>query len=244
MTSIKAVLLSAGLGTRLRPLTETIPKCLVSVNGRPLLDYWLQQLSSISCDEVIINTHYLSEKVVEYLNQLDSVSPKITLSYEPELLGTAGTLRKLLPELPESHVVLIHADNLMLDPLSVFVNKHFNARPPHTLLSLLSFRTQDPSSCGMLTVDGTGVMTGYEEKPINYIGTSNLANGALFVLTPQFIQSFESSFRTEVDFSAEVLPKLIGKVFVHESSKPYIDIGTPDALAQARRLCYRYTLST
>ena len=68
MKKIKALLLSAGFGTRLRPLTLKTPKCLVKVNGVPLLNHWLLKLEKLGCEEVIINTHYLSHKVLEFLD--------------------------------------------------------------------------------------------------------------------------------------------------------------------------------
>ena len=74
MKKIKALLLAAGYGTRLRPLTLKTPKCLVEVNGRPLLSYWLEKLEKIGCDEVLINTHYLSNKVIKFLNAYESKS--------------------------------------------------------------------------------------------------------------------------------------------------------------------------
>ena len=66
---IRALLLAAGLGTRLRPLTNHTPKCLVPIAGRPLLAQWLEQLESISCQAAIVNTHYLADQVVAFLNK-------------------------------------------------------------------------------------------------------------------------------------------------------------------------------
>ena len=92
MKKIKALLLAAGYGTRLRPLTLNVPKCLVEINGEPLLSNWLYKLENLGCEEVLINTHYLSEKVVEFLEKFNSQKLKINISHEKEILGTAGTL--------------------------------------------------------------------------------------------------------------------------------------------------------
>ena len=80
------------MGTRLRPLTNNIPKCLVKIGEKPILGIWLENLSKAGCEEVIINTHYLSEMVNEYLKDKEFGNMKIITSYEPKLLGTAGTL--------------------------------------------------------------------------------------------------------------------------------------------------------
>ena len=66
---MKAILLAAGLGTRLKPLTNTIPKCLVPISGRPLLSYWLEKLANLGINEILINVHYLAEQVENYISQ-------------------------------------------------------------------------------------------------------------------------------------------------------------------------------
>ena len=90
---MKAFLLAAGLGTRLRPITEEIPKCLVPINGKPLLEYWLESIFSSGIKECLINTHYLSEKVADYI-ATSKYKKSITVVYEKKLIGTAGSLKK------------------------------------------------------------------------------------------------------------------------------------------------------
>ena len=89
-------MLAAGLGTRLRPLTLNTPKCLVEINGEPLLINWLNKLKKIGCDEVLINTHYLASDVEKVIKEWGENNLKVTITYEEELLGTAGTLRRNL----------------------------------------------------------------------------------------------------------------------------------------------------
>ena len=88
---MKAFLLAAGLGTRLRPLTDSVPKCLVPVGGRPLLDVWLDNLRAAGVDEVLINLHHMAEKVRSHLTAHRG-EPRVWTSYEHTLLGSAGTL--------------------------------------------------------------------------------------------------------------------------------------------------------
>jgi mannose-1-phosphate guanylyltransferase len=90
---MKALLLAAGLGTRLRPITEKIPKCLVPINGVPLLDIWLEKLSNIGIEEFLINTHYLHQDVENFISK-NKYKKKIKTTFEEKLLGTAGTLIK------------------------------------------------------------------------------------------------------------------------------------------------------
>ena len=90
--SFKALLLAAGLGTRLRPITINTPKCLVKIGNLPLLEIWLTKLKNAGCESVLINTHYLSDQIDNFLQNKRFGDMKITTSYEPVLLGTAGTL--------------------------------------------------------------------------------------------------------------------------------------------------------
>ena len=109
--TIKALLLSAGLGTRLRPITESIPKCLVEINNKPILEYWIEKLENISVDQIIVNTHYLSHKVDLFLEKQNRKDMKILNFYEEKLLGTAGTLIANYEFFSDSLGILIHADN-------------------------------------------------------------------------------------------------------------------------------------
>ena len=89
---IRCLLLAAGLGTRLRPITNHQPKCLVEVGGRPILEWWLEHLETIQCEKTIVNTHYHAEQVSQFLRNRKSKHIHIVERYEQKLLGTAGTL--------------------------------------------------------------------------------------------------------------------------------------------------------
>ena len=94
--TLKVLLLSAGLGTRLKPLTNKIPKCLVKINGKPLLHLWLEKLENLKCESILINTHYFPLKVNKAIHDWGGEKSKIYTTFEKELLGTAGTLIKHL----------------------------------------------------------------------------------------------------------------------------------------------------
>jgi mannose-1-phosphate guanylyltransferase len=125
---MRALLLSAGLGTRLRPLTLRVPKCLVPIHGKPLLDYWLEHLFAAATERVLINTHWLPEVVREHVAR----SPwrdRIDLVHEDKLLGTAGTVLANREWLGDRPFLLAHADNLTDFDLGEFRARH-SARPP------------------------------------------------------------------------------------------------------------------
>ncbi len=231
--TIKALLLSAGLGTRLRPLTNHTPKCLIKVKGVPLLETWLNKLEKLGCEEVLINTHYLKDQVKEFLVSRKKTNMKINIVYEDKLLGTAGTLIKNLNFFDNSIGLLIHADNYMEDELFPFIES-FYLRPNNCLLSMLTFETDNPSSCGIIERDENNVLTAfYEKQPGNY---GNCANGAIYAFEREFIDFVKNLPLLTTDFSCDVIPKLIGKIHTWKTLKSYEDIGSYASLNKSLML--------
>src|SRR6185436_15356190 len=108
---MRALLLAAGLGTRLRPLTDSVPKCLVPVQGRPLLDYWLELLAPGGIERMLINTHYLPQQVRDFVAR-SRWREGITLVHEEKLLGTGGTVLANRAFFGAAAFMVAHADNL------------------------------------------------------------------------------------------------------------------------------------
>ena len=230
---LKALLLSAGFGTRLRPLTYETPKCLVEINGEKLLINWLKKLEKIGCDEVLINTHYLSDKVDEVLINWNPKKLKIKTVYEEELLGTAGTLRKNSDFFKNSIGLLIHVDNFTNLNLNDFLKRHYS-RKEHCIISMVTFKSENPKECGIVEVDNDNVMTNYFEKVKN--PPSNIANGAIFAFEDSFLDYFLSLSNEDNNFCADIVPKLRGKIQTYFTNCCFIDIGTPGSLKLARDL--------
>ena len=229
---MRAILLAAGLGTRLRPLTNDIPKCLVPINGEPLLGIWLARLSANGVGPFLVNTHYFSRKVENFIEQCN-FSEKITTIYEPELLGTAGTLLKNINFFNGEDGLLIHADNYCLENFERFLNAHQN-RPAGCLMTMMTFITDDPRSCGIVELNEQNVVTKFHEKVASPPG--NLANGAIYILSSQLLDQLKTKFSSAVDFSADVLPLLLGKIYAYKSQTGVIDIGTPESYRKANTL--------
>lgn len=100
MTKMKALILAGGLGTRLRPITDTIPKCLVEIDGKPVLQHLIEYLNKYDIVDIAVNTHWLHTEVIKWAGN------KVMFSFEPELLGTAGTIKKWIPWLGEDFLVM------------------------------------------------------------------------------------------------------------------------------------------
>ena len=161
---MKVVLLAAGLGTRLRPLTDTVPKCLVPIHGKPLLDFWIEKfVHRDDVSAIYINLHYLHDKVENHLNHRWADEPKITTWYEPHLLGTGGTLCTHAQALVDQPTILIHADNLSVFDTDGFIAAYLN-RPETADMTMMLFQTATPQSCGIVELNEHGLLVKMHEK--------------------------------------------------------------------------------
>jgi len=230
---LRALLLAAGLGTRLRPLTLHTPKCLVPIGGVPLLGRWLRQLERAGCTAVLVNTHYLAVQVEAYLQSWHSYTMAVHTVHEPELLGTAGTLLANQSFLSGCTGLLIHADNAMAEDLQPFLTAHHN-RQAGCLLTMLTFTTDTPSSCGIVEIDDQHIAVGFHEKIKNPHG--NRANGALYAFEPHLLDQLNRMAPPPSNFSTEVIPRLMGRIQTWHTDQAYLDIGTPEALVTAQQL--------
>lgn len=221
---MNALLLAAGFGTRLRPLTNLIPKCLVPIKNRPLLDIWIESLVSLGIKSIRINTHYLSDIVEEHINK-SIYTNQIDLVYENDLLGTGGTLINNIDFFGGEDGLMIHADNYCLDDLSLLITAH-NNRPNGCLITILVFETEYPSACGIVQINRLGIATSFHEKVMNPPG--NLANGAIYVLSKEAIDIIKNDFSHKTDFVNEILIHFIGKIFTYKTNQIFMDIGTPE----------------
>jgi mannose-1-phosphate guanylyltransferase len=227
---MRALLLAAGFGTRLRPLTNTIPKCLVPIHGRPLLDYWLDNLlGNDAVESVVINTHYLAEVVEAHV----AASPwrdRIDLVHEPELLGTGGTLVACAAALGAGPALVAHADNLTDFDVSAFIAFH-SGRPAGAAMSMLAFRTDAPRTCGILELDPHGCVIAFHEKVEDPPG--DLANAAVYIVEPEITAFAAGLGKAFVDLSTEVIPHFLGRIAVMETSGYHRDIGNLESLERA-----------
>ena len=229
---MKAILLAGGYGTRLKPITNHVPKCLVPVAGKPLLSYWLENLKMAGINSFLINTHYLKDQVEAFV-QNSEFKKSVRLVYESELLGTAGTLIENLHYFEGEDGLLIHADNFCTENFSEFIKAH-NSRPDGCIVTMLIFRTKDSRSCGIVELDERKVVTGFYEKVENPPG--DLANGAIYLLSPEFYKILKECYLGASDFSKDIVPKLMGKIFTYETKGFFADIGTVENYQRVLRL--------
>lgn len=229
---MNAILLAAGYGTRLGDLVKKTPKCLIKIDKKPLLQIWLEKLCKAGVNKVLINTHFLSDQVIDFINSYNSINLKIEYTYEENLLGTGGTLIKNINFSQNEDCLLIHADNLVFENIGNFI-KHHNNRRNCTSMSLMSFITSEPKECGIIKINKKNVLTSFYEK--SDYDNGNIANGAVYILSKEMIKELSTmEFNTQLDFSNDVIPKYINKINVFKTNKPFFDIGTIKNLEKAR----------
>ncbi|MCF6309507.1 MAG: nucleotidyltransferase family protein [Sulfurimonas sp.] len=228
---MKALLLAAGHGTRLRPVTDVTPKCLVPIDGKPLLEYWLENLSRSGIEEFLINTSYLSEQVEEFVKS-SQYRDKVTLAHENKLLNTGGTLLANEKFFDDKAFMLVHADNLSFCDFKDFIESHKN-RPLGCEMTMMLFESDTPSSCGVVKLDENYIVQEFYEKVEN--PPSNLANGAVYICEPAIFEFLHSLGRDEIDFSNDILPNYIGKINTFLNDVYHRDIGTRESYVLAQQ---------
>ncbi|RTL57742.1 MAG: nucleotidyltransferase family protein [Rhodocyclaceae bacterium] len=228
---MRALLLAAGLGTRLRPLTDHLPKCLVPIHGRPLLDYWLALLLDHGVEEVLINTHYMAPLVLQYLDA-STWRSRVKVVHEESLAGTGGTLLENRAFFREETCLVAHADNLTLFDMADFARCHA-LRAKGVEMTMMVFESDDPGSCGIVELDADGVVQGFHEKVSQPPG--NLANAAVYLVEPPVLDMMAGLGKTQIDFSTEVIPRLLGRMGTYCNVRYHRDIGNPRSWMAANR---------
>ena len=226
-----AVLLAAGCGTRMGDLTRNCPKCLIPINGRPLLDHWLEKCSGAGIPRVYINGFYLAEQVEAFLEQARSrYDLEIRYIREKKLSGTGGFLRLIRDELrPYPAGFMCHADNFTDLDLREFMKFHVGH---DAVLSVALFHSKTPKSCGIVERSAPdGRILKFREKPSD--PKTDLASGAMFILSPEILDMLPD--REMIDFSREILPRLENRMYGYVIPGYNIDIGTPESYAFAEK---------
>jgi mannose-1-phosphate guanylyltransferase len=234
---MKAFLLVAGRGARLKPITDLIPKCLLPVHGLPLLQIWLEHLESSGVEEVLINTHWLHEKVQQFVASWTAVHSRmnIRLFHEPVLLGSAGTILANRQWAGPGPFFIIYGDNLTRFDLREMMVFHRNQQQP---ITIRTYRGADPTRVAIVCLDEEGIVTDFEEKPAK--PRSDLGAGGIYIADRRIFEYYpqETDGRRTgpLDLSYHVLPRMTGRMKAYLSNEISLDIGTPASYAEAERV--------
>ena len=225
---MKAFLLAAGIGSRLRPITDKTPKCMLVIDDRPLLDIWLDAFARAGIDEVLVNLHHLPDVVRDHLAARTG-PPAVRLVFEPELLGSAGTLaanRRWVGS--EEMFLACNADNLTDFDVRSLIDAH---RRSGAVATLTVFHSECPSAGGVVELDPTGTVIGFEEKPSEPV--SDLTNAGMYAFHPSVLEQIGDA--PPMDIGYDLLPKLVGQARAVLVEGYFRDVGTVEAYRQARQ---------
>ena len=226
----KCILLAAGLGTRLQPITNNTPKCLVEIHGKPLLEHWLILLHKHGITNVLINTHHLSEQISTYIEILDTPL-EVILSYEKDLLGSLGTITSNKNFYKDEECILVaNADNLTNINLTKFIKCHYSHNFDATIALM---ETINPKECGIVEMGNNNEIINYQEKPIN--PENNIANAGVYLFNSSIFKNLGARVGSS-DIGHDLLPNLIGRSYGYLLDEFIIDIGSKSSLDKARKI--------
>lgn len=229
---MKAFLLAAGLGTRLRPITNEIPKCLVEVCGKPILYWWIKLFEKHKIKDVLINLHHLPDAVISYLNDYNG-SVTFKTFFENELLGSAATIRENQAFVSNEKAFFIcYADNLTNYNLSNMLAFHKEKMSSFTI-SL--FETNKPKEKGIVELDENHKVISFEEKPDN--PKSNLANAGIYIADNSIFANINLTGFADIGY--DLLPKMLGNMYGWPEGDFLMDIGTYQHLKEANKNCHK-----
>lgn len=230
---MKAMILAAGLGTRLRPLTDRLPKPLLPVGDRPLIHYGLLLLRKYGITEVIINLHHCAQKLRDSLGDGTALGIRIHYSEEPEILGTGGGLRKVMKFLSNGTFILINGDILVDVNLDKVVEHHQKKRAAATMVL-----REDPAAdqWGAIETDGQGQIRRILQKGGSEGDhLSKYMFTGVHVLEPLIFQYIPAGrFYSIMDAYVEMLQKG-EKMYGYPMRGYWMDLGTPERYHQAHR---------
>ena len=222
---MKAMVLAAGLGTRLRPITYELPKPMVPLLDRPVMAHILGLLERAGVTDVIANLHYFPDTIRDYFGDA------ITYRYEEELLGTAGGVRNCADFFGDETFIVISGDALSDIDIAAFKKRHDESGGVATLAVK---RVDDTSQYGVVLHDDIGRITGFQEKPEPADALSELGNCGIYMFEPRIFDYFPG--RPFVDWAHDVFPTLLEQdapFYVHEIDDYWNDVGSIDELKQA-----------
>ena len=226
---MQALILAGGEGTRLRPLTSTIPKPVVPLVGRPFISFMLQWLRGHGVDDVILGCGFMADGVRAVLGDGSGLGIRLRYLEEPRPLGTGGAL-KFAEDLLDERFFMLNGDVLTDIDLTAQLRQHEQTGARATLAL---FPVDDPSAYGLVSLEADNAVREFIEKPGPDQTDSNLINAGAYILHRDLLGGMPPA-GTNVSIEREVFPILVGGgLYGYEASGYWMDIGTPDRYLQA-----------
>jgi len=232
----RAMILAAGEGTRLRPLTLHRPKPMLPVAGRPVLEHIVAWLRYYGITEIVINLHHCPQMVIDHFDDGAAYGVEIMYSIEEAILGTAGAVRRVA-DFFEGPFVLVYGDVLTDLNLADLIAFH-RRQPARAHLSMSLYQVSNPWACGVVNLDTQGRVTRFVEKPFREDSFSQLANAGVLVMDPAILEHVPDGCC--YDFGQDLFPRLLQLAipmygWLLPDTAYLIDIGTPENYARVQR---------
>jgi mannose-1-phosphate guanylyltransferase / phosphomannomutase len=224
---MKAMVLAAGRGTRLQPLTDELPKPMIPIASRPLLEHVIRLLRTHGFDDLIINVSHLPDAITSHFGDGGAFGVSIGYSFEPEMLGTAGALRPVADHFRDEDFLVYYADNLTNANLGALWRDHQATRAMATVGLLWM---PDPAGRGIVGVDAAGRIDRWLEKPATgQVFADYLINGGIYAMQPAVLDTIPSAGTP--DFAHDVLPRLLAdghQLYGHRLQGQLLSTDTPE----------------
>ena len=221
---MRGMILAGGLSTRLYPLTLDVPKPLVPVLDRPVVDHVINYLSAHGVDDIVINVHYFADAIRAYIGDGSRWNVRMTYLYEPELKGSAGAVKQVESRFDETFVV-IGCDDVTDTDLKAALDFHHRSGAEATIVLA---EATDVSQFGVVVIDDNGRIREFQEKPEPASAKSNLVNTGIYIFEPALLKRIpEGAF---YDFGKQVFPGLLeagARFYGVRQAGYWCDIGTP-----------------
>ena len=201
---MKALLLAAGRGERLRPFTDACPKPMIEIGGKPILQHNVELLVSVGISEIVINLHYYPDAIVEFLGNGDRLGASIQYVREERLLGTAGAARNVATRLGSGDFLVVYGDNFSTIDLRKLIALHKDRAAD---LTMALYCRPDTRESGVVDADETGRIKRFVEKPRDDEAFSNWVNAGYYVVAPSVMEMIPRTGPS--DFARDVFPAML-----------------------------------
>jgi len=214
---MKAVVMSGGKGTRLYPLTKDMPKPMVKIIDKPVLEHIILLLKKHDINEIAITLGYMAENIIAYFGDGSQWGVKITYYVEDSPLGTAGSVKRTM-NFVDNDFLVISGDAYCDIDITKAIRFH---KAKKSLFTLIAQPKENPIGLGVLEIDENSLITNFIEKPEN--AKTSLINTGIYLINKQVLTLIPEGF---YDFGKQLIPRLLGEVYAYIDYGYWSDIGT------------------
>ncbi len=236
---MKAVVMAGGEGSRLRPLTCTVPKPMVRVMGKPIIGYIIDLLRSHGVDEAAVTIGYLSDAIEKEYSECRGI--KLNMFREDEPLGTAGCVKRAAAGFREPFFV-ISGDAMCDFDLSKIMTFH---KASGAKITIVASEASDPREYGIVKVDKENRVLGFVEKPSWTQAVSNLANSGVYIVNPECLELIPKG--RSYDFAKDLFPLMLERdmpIYCYHTADYWCDVGNIDAYMKCQRDVFEGKMKT